>query len=469
MKYIYKILSIIILLLVVIYSPLIVSAENIAHSSSGWFGGPVTSPYGDRVHPIRGTIIHHDGIDLGIDENVKAPAAADGTVIFSGWAGGYGNYIEIQMADGTVYAYGHLNDRWVNEGDKVKKGDIVGLVGSTGDSTGPHMHIEYRVNGIAVDPYNFYINAGWTLDGAAPYEKGIPGKNQKNYKDEIIDFKSYFEFTFNATNTFNDILSAITKGINFIQSYILGLLLSLITLDLIIRYTYSILNNNKEDFLQSLTKRLFNYTIITLLISSWKIIIEGIKELSFNVADTAYMGLYNSEYLISDPSIIIQQIGLLYSNYINNSVYGIVAFSSPSAQAALMALPGISQIFEFYYALIITILIITLLFACYIVCYVSWTIIYFYLTTLCCLIGLPFSAFKITEKQPAMMYKSLGLQALHLTIIAMTFNMMYTYISELSANDVSLSSLLLCMVNIGCLAIFFPTITSKINGAFSGD
>ena len=67
------------------------------------------------------------------------------------------------------------------------------------------------------------------------------------------------------------------------------------------------------------------------------------------------------------------------------------------------------------------------------------------------------------------MYKSLGLQALHLTIIAMTFNMMYTYISELSANDVSLSSLLLCMVNIGCLAIFFPTITSKINGAFSGD
>ena len=70
---------------------------------------------------FRGTIIHHDGIDLGIDENVKAPAAADGTVIFSGWAGGYGNYIEIQMADGTLYAYGHLNDRWVNEGDKVKK------------------------------------------------------------------------------------------------------------------------------------------------------------------------------------------------------------------------------------------------------------------------------------------------------------------------------------------------------------
>ena len=76
---------------------------------------------------------------------MKQPAAADGTVIFSGWAGGYGNYIEIQMADGTLYAYGHLNDRWVNEGDKSQKGDIVGLVGSTGDSTGPHMHINiYR-------------------------------------------------------------------------------------------------------------------------------------------------------------------------------------------------------------------------------------------------------------------------------------------------------------------------------------
>ena len=58
MKYIYKTLSIIILLLVVIYSPLIVSAENIAHSSSGWFRGPVTSPYGDRVHPIQGKLLY---------------------------------------------------------------------------------------------------------------------------------------------------------------------------------------------------------------------------------------------------------------------------------------------------------------------------------------------------------------------------------------------------------------------------
>ena len=99
MKQLYKILSI--LVLIVSFCSFNVYADNIPHSSNGWFGGPVTSPYGDRVHPIRGTIIHHDGIDLGIDENVKAPAAADGTVIFSGWAGGYGNYIEIQMADGT--------------------------------------------------------------------------------------------------------------------------------------------------------------------------------------------------------------------------------------------------------------------------------------------------------------------------------------------------------------------------------
>lgn len=467
MKIIYKILSVLILIIPLFFSNAF--AENLPHSSPGWFGGPVTSPYGDRVHPIRGTIIHHDGIDLGIDENVKAPAAADGTVIFSGWAGGYGNYIEIQMADGTVYAYGHLNDIWVNEGDTVKKGDIVGLVGSTGDSTGPHIHIEYRVNGTAVDPYNFFINAGWTLDGAVPYEKGTPGKNQENYKDEIIDFQSYFELSFEAADVFAKILVAITKAINLIQSHIIALLLSLITLDLIIRYTYSIFTNNKEGFLQSLTERLFTYSIILAFIVSWATIAELIKNFAFEVADTAYVGSYNNEYLIADPSILFKQVGHLYKNYINNSVMGIVTFASPTIQSVLMSIPGISFVFELYYLLIICLLTLTLLFAAYIVCYISWTIVFFYLTIFCCLIGLPFSAFKITEKKPAMMYKSLGLQCLHLAIISIVFNMMYTYFTSLDQNDIGIGALILCMVNMGCLAFVFPSITSKINGAFAGE
>ena len=467
MKIIYKILSILILIVSICTS--IAYADSIPHSGNGWFGAPVTSPYGYRVHPVTGKVgAFHEGIDLGIPADVKAPAAADGTVTFAGWAGGYGNYVIVEMADGTSFAYGHLNDIWVNVGDKVKKGDIVGLVGSTGASTGPHMHIEHIVNGERVDPYDFYIKAGWTLDGAVPYEEGTPG-NGKNYQDEIIDFQSYFEISFEAADVFAKILIAITKAINLIQSHIIALLLSLITLDLIIRYTYSLFTNNKEGFLQSLTERLFKYSIILAFIVSWATIAELIKNFAFDVADTAYVGSYNNEYLFADPSILFKQVGHLYKNYINNSVMGILTFASPTTQSVLMSIPGISFVFELYYLLILCLLTLTLLFAAYIVCYISWTIVFFYLTIFCCLIGLPFSAFKITEKKPAMMYKSLGLQCLHLSIISIVFNMMYTYFTSLDQNDIGIGALVLCMVNMGCLAFVFPSITSKINGAFAGE
>ena len=464
MKQLHKILSI--LILIMSFCTCIVYADSIPHSSSGWFGGPVTSQYGPRIHPVTG-VVHsfHSGIDLGIPEGVKAPAAADGTVTFAGWADGYGNYIVVEMADGTSFAYGHLNDIWVNVGDNVKKGDIVGLVGNTGVSTGPHMHIEHIVNGERVDPYDFYIKAGWTLDGAVPYEMG---QQKGAFKDKVIDYQAYFNMTFEAANVFANILIAITKAINLVQKYALSLLLSLIMLDIIIRYTYSLVTKNKQNFIQDFTTRLIHYSMITILILSWSTIAELIKNFAFEVADTTYTGIYNNEYLIADPSVLFLQIGSLYKAYIDQSTISIVTMASPSVQSVLNSIPILSDIFYYYYALIMGIFTLTILFAAYIVCYISWNFVYFYLTTLFCLVGLPFSAFKITKKQPAMMYKSLGLQALHLAVIAVTFNMMYTYMTTLSQNEVGIGSLLYCMVHMGCLAVFFPIITSKLNGAFSG-
>ena len=464
MNQIYKILSI--LILIVSFCTCIVYADSIPHSGSGWFGGPVTSQYGPRIHPVTGVVASfHSGIDLGIPEGVKAPAAADGTVTLAGWTGGYGNYVVVEMADGTSFAYGHLDDIWVNVGDKVKKGDIVGLVGSTGVSTGPHMHIEHIVNGERVDPYDFYIKAGWTLDGAVPYEMG---QKKGSFRDKVIDFQAYFNMTFEAANTFANILIAITKAINLVQKYALSLLLSLIMLDIIIRYTYALITKNKQGFIQGFTTRLIHYSMITILILSWSTIAELIKNFAFDAADKAYTGTYNNEYLIADPSVLFLQVGHLYQAYINQSTVGIIGMASASVQSVLLSLPIVSDIFYFYYVLILGIFTLTIIFAAYIVCYISWNFVYFYLTTLFCLIGLPFSAFKITSKQPAMMYKSLGLQAFHIAVMAIIFNMMYTYMTTLSQNEVSLGSLLYCMVHMACLAVFFPLITSKLNGAFSG-
>lgn len=108
MKIIYKILSVLILIIPLFVSN--ASAENLPHSAPGWFGGPTSSPFGYRVDPVTGAVgAFHEGIDIEVPLNTKAPAVADGTVTFAGWAGGYGNYVEVEMPNGSLYAYGHLN------------------------------------------------------------------------------------------------------------------------------------------------------------------------------------------------------------------------------------------------------------------------------------------------------------------------------------------------------------------------
>ena len=121
----------------------------------------ITSPYGSRLHPIQGVIKNHDGIDIGGNTGDPVYAAADGIVIYSTFnTGGYGNMVMIDHGlneEGVkiVTLYAHGNKLLKNVGDTVKQGDIVMEMGSTGNSTGPHVHFEVRENGTHVDPKNY--------------------------------------------------------------------------------------------------------------------------------------------------------------------------------------------------------------------------------------------------------------------------------------------------------------------------
>lgn len=119
----------------------------------GASGTYITSGYGNRLHPIQGVYRYHDGIDIG-NAGYGAPvvAAADGVVTYTGVLGGYGNCVIINHGDGIVTLYGHGQEIQTTLGTVVKQGDIIMTVGSTGNSTGPHLHFEVRKNGIAVDP-----------------------------------------------------------------------------------------------------------------------------------------------------------------------------------------------------------------------------------------------------------------------------------------------------------------------------
>ncbi|HHY44773.1 MAG TPA: peptidoglycan DD-metalloendopeptidase family protein [Firmicutes bacterium] len=112
----------------------------------------ITSYYGWRYHPVLGYDRFHSGIDYAADYNVPIKAAESGRVIFSGVNGGYGNCVIIDHGGGISTLYGHANKLLVKQGDVVVKGQQIALVGSTGLSTGPHLHFEVRVNGETTDP-----------------------------------------------------------------------------------------------------------------------------------------------------------------------------------------------------------------------------------------------------------------------------------------------------------------------------
>ena len=122
------------------------------------------SGFGVRIDPFLGTPAMHTGLDLHAETGDPVRATADGTVVAAGWSGGYGRVVDVDHHNGLSTRYAHLSSIEVRVGQSVKSGQIVGKVGSTGRSTGPHLHYETRLKGEPVDPQKF-LRAGERLDG----------------------------------------------------------------------------------------------------------------------------------------------------------------------------------------------------------------------------------------------------------------------------------------------------------------
>ena len=117
--------------------------------------GPISSYYGYRTSPGGIGSTFHEGVDIAGDYGTPISATAAGTVTQAGWVGGYGYLVEVKHADGIVTRYGHNSAVLVYEGQHVDQGSMIALMGSTGNSTGPHCHYEVRIHGEAVDPMYF--------------------------------------------------------------------------------------------------------------------------------------------------------------------------------------------------------------------------------------------------------------------------------------------------------------------------
>ena len=149
--------------------------------------GRVSSPYGYRIHPITGAKNLHRGVDIAVAEGTVIKAVQDGRVVSAGENGGYGLCVVIQDNKGYLSRYAHCSTVSVHAGQRVKRGDAIAAVGSTGSSTGPHLHLEVMLDGEYLNPY-FFVETGDDGNGASPGGGGvvIPGYPGEPPTDETF-------------------------------------------------------------------------------------------------------------------------------------------------------------------------------------------------------------------------------------------------------------------------------------------
>ena len=133
---------------------LLASTPSVSPVKGGWY----SSGFGYRLSPFTGRKEFHSGLDIAHRTGTKVLATARGTVTYAKEKMFLGKLVVIDHGYGMVTKYGHLNKIFVKPGDEVKRGDVIGLLGSSGRSTGPHVHYEVKVNGVAVNPKKYIIN-----------------------------------------------------------------------------------------------------------------------------------------------------------------------------------------------------------------------------------------------------------------------------------------------------------------------
>jgi murein DD-endopeptidase MepM/ murein hydrolase activator NlpD len=132
------------------------SSVNVAYAPSVWpVEGIVTSSFGSRLDPFKGEGAFHTGIDIATNQGDAVRAPADGTVVKAGMGTGYGREVILDHGHGVQTLYAHLSGFAVIAGQDIRRGDILGYVGSSGHSTGPHLHYEVRIHDIPVNPAKY--------------------------------------------------------------------------------------------------------------------------------------------------------------------------------------------------------------------------------------------------------------------------------------------------------------------------
>ena len=289
------------------------------------FGGVITSHYGWRTHPIYGTQRLHAGMDLGLDEGTKVPAAGNGTVVEAGWISGYGYTVIIDYGNGITSLYAHLSQPLVVPGQRVKHWEVVALSGNTGGSTGPHLHAEYRVKDEPLEPEEFYTKAGWTLDGSYISEGGYNGPDDgvngklRNIIPKIdFDYTTYFSPSERLLEATYKIIDLIKNSFDRWQPAILNLLYLLMIIDLAWFSCQSALKGELQYSL--LFPKIIRYGFFITLAKKWKEIIDNVFIPFFENISSTMTGNTNTVETFLNFSTLFDTIKRIMANNMHPEV-----------------------------------------------------------------------------------------------------------------------------------------------------
>ena len=264
----------------------------------------VTSPFGMRFHPIRERWILHTGVDIAATLGDSIQATDGGLVTATPYDEfGYGQYVIIRHSSNEETLYAHLDFIAVSIGQTVTKGEVIGAAGSSGGSTGPHLHFEYILNGVEVDPVPYLVSKGWdvTFGSGFNYDpEGFGGFNEVPW-----NFEGFFSIGEKVREILEIFSEKTIEGLDFIKVHALDLLYALILID----FTLYLCLNGMSLILRELIKKVLKYCFLIFLVKEWGFFINDVI-LSFFTSTATVFASTSTGFIegnISDPSLIIQK------------------------------------------------------------------------------------------------------------------------------------------------------------------
>lgn len=248
----------------------------------------ITSDFGWRYHPILGTWKFHGGVDFALDYGVPVPVVQSGTVEYTSYDAGGGNMVLVDHGNGQETIYMHLAAFAVQPGQAVVKGQTIGYVGSTGYSTGPHLHLGYYVNDTLQDPLPFLVAQGWAVTNSPAPDilDGLPGFASPG--DVNWDFSSFYGIGSSLDEVIAVFAEGTQNGLVNLQEETKLLFWLLAVIDLAWLAMQHMLGNPQSGNLW--IARLLKYGFIFFLILNWTEIVDDVIGSLFNVGVTEFFG-----------------------------------------------------------------------------------------------------------------------------------------------------------------------------------